>query len=338
MTRVFVALALLLACTFLPVAAPGEQRPIRIESRVGEGPWVSAKAIYPVAGQPVTLRVVEIPGARIRWFEILPDLSKDYHNAQWPWLPGAYRWLGHERIAYARRELGSCRDLWTVPLDKLRAALNPPGRGDDRPGFRRRDVGSFWYQAEVRAEGGVFRSPGIEDADGRGLSPEVFRVSVRAGAGYLGWLSSFYNVPAVFGSTPYQSRNYIGVDCADVIMVALSRWRDEALARDWNVQMLTRALPQVLDFGLRRGTPSRPVGWGNDVRPGDVIAVKYPGARRFQHVGALWKDANGDGNLDRDDLVIHAGPQPLHLSRLGAGPFDGKVVVLRPAAAWDRNL
>jgi hypothetical protein len=199
-------------------------------------------------------------------------------------------------------------------------------------------VGSFWYQVEVRTEGGVGRSPGIEDGDGRGLSPEVFRVSVRAGAGYLGWLASFYNVPAVFGSTPYQSRNYIGVDCADVIMVALSRWRDEALTRDWNVQMLTRALPQVLDFGLTRGVPSRPVAWGGDVRPGDLIAVKYPGARMFQHVGALWKDANGDGKLDRDDLVIHAGPQPLHISQLGAGPFDGKVVVLRPATPGERNL
>ena len=321
MTKVVVALALLLACTAPPMAARGEPRSVRIESRLDEGPWVSAKASYPVAGQRATLRVAQIPGARIRWFEILPDLSKDYHNAQWPWLPGAYRWLGHERIRYVRRELGGCRDLWTVSLDKIRAALHPPGRGDDRPGFRRRDVGSFWYQVEVRTEGGVLRSPGIEDGDGRGLSPEVFRISGRSDAGYLGWLTSFYNVPAVFGSTPYQSRHYIGVDCADVIMVARSRWRGEALTRDWNVQMLTRALPQALGFGLTRGTPSRPVAWGSEVRPGDVIAVKYPGARMFQHVGALWNDANGDGTLDGDDLVIHAGPQPLHLSRLGEGPF-----------------
>ena len=29
-------------------------------------------------------------------------------------------------------------------------------------------------------------------------------------------------------------------------------------------------------------------------------------------------------------LVLHAGPEPLHLSRLGEGGFDGTVVVIRP--------
>ena len=33
---------------------------------------------------------------------------------------------------------------------------------------------------------------------------------------------------------------------------------------------------------------------------------------------------------DADDLVLHAGPAPLHYSSLASGVFDGDVVILRP--------
>ena len=43
------------------------------------------------------------------------------------------------------------------------------------------------------------------------MSPKVFRVSVRDGEGYVGWLASYFNVPGLFGSVIHQSANYIGV-------------------------------------------------------------------------------------------------------------------------------
>ena len=52
--------------------------------------------------------------------------------------------------------------------------------------------------------------------------------------------------------------------------------------------------------------------------------------KKYHHVGALWEDANGNGTLDGDDIVIHAGPDPLHLSYLKYGAFDGRVVILKP--------
>lgn len=48
------------------------------------------------------------------------------------------------------------------------------------------------------------------------------------------------------------------------------------------------------------------------------------------NIGALFSDANRNDVLDGDDLVIHAGPQPLHYSHLKEGNFDGHVVILRP--------
>ena len=87
--------------------------------------------------------------------------------------------------------------------------------------------------------------------------------------------------------------------------------------------------PKVTDFEITAGRPDRTIKWNEDVRPGDVIAVRYPGRSRYQHIGALWADTDADGHLGPDDHVIHAGPEALHTKSLGAGSFDGHIVVLR---------
>jgi hypothetical protein len=194
----------------------------------------------------------------------------------------------------------------------------------------RDDVGSFWFQAEVTGPEGVDASPGLEDGDEKGLSPDVFRISVRESRGFLGWLSSFYNVPAVFGATAYQTRNYLGVDCAKALMAAYDMEKGLPQDRDCNVECVIARFPVVARFSLYKGNPSKVLRWGRDVRPGDFIAVKYEGERAHQHIGALYQDANGNGILDAGDLVLHAGPEPLHLSPLAVGSFDGEVVVVRP--------
>jgi hypothetical protein len=137
-------------------------------------------------------------------------------------------------------------------------------------------------------------------------------------------------VAGLFGSTTYQSAHHIGADCADLLMAALSEWRRKPLGANTNVQQLTQRLKGVADIRLAEGRPSAPLRWGDDVRGGDFIAVKYDGFRKFVHIGALYGDADGDGLLGPGDLVLHAGPEPLHLSRLGGGVFDGAVRILRP--------
>jgi hypothetical protein len=216
----------------------------------------------------------------------------------------------------------------SATADRRQGDIDSGGSGADR--FYHRDVGSFWFQVEVAHQGRVSYSPGIESCDERGLSTKVFRVAVRDGEGYLGYLTSFHNVPGVFGSVTYQSHNYLGVDCADVLMAAYGRWKGKAMEKNYNVAMLVTEWPHVHAFDLDAGTPTPKTRWSDDVRPGDLVAVRYDGARQYQHVGALYRDANANAILDGEDLVLHAGPWPLRASRLKEGNFDGHVVVMRP--------
>jgi hypothetical protein len=159
----------------------------------------------------------------------------------------------------------------------------------------------------------------------------VFRLTIRKNDDYLGHLSGFFNVPGLFGSIPYQSNHYIGVDCADVLVAAHRKWKGLEGTKDYNVDMLVKAWPEVAKFELSRGRPSdAEIPWDETVKPGDLIAVKYPGRTRYQHIGALYGDKNGNGKLDGSDQVLHAGPDALHLTPLRRGSFDGQVVLLRP--------
>jgi hypothetical protein len=330
-----VILILLASILFAQAAVAG----VVIQSRIDEGPWRAVSTVCPLKGQTVTLRVAERPGALVRWYRIKPDLSTNYQNANQPWETDPYQWTGYAKIRYSREELTELRGKWEVePLrvigrvglgERIRNYLGRLSRRLGGPQYQYRDVGSFWFQVEVESDGRVERSPGIEDSDEKGLSPSVLRVSVRDGEGYLGYVSSFLNVPGLFGSTVYQSTNYIGVDCADVLVAAHGEWSGRAVERNYNVAMLVDELPRVAEFEVSGGTPGEEVKWGSDVRTGDLIAVKYRGWGQFGHIGALHSDANGNGVLDKWDLVIHAGPTPLHVSPLRWGGFDGRVVVLR---------
>lgn len=315
-----------LAITILLMAGRADAVDVRIESRVAGGPWSETPAVYPLKGQKVTLRVEFISGAEIRWFRIVPDLTRNYKNAQYPWDPQPYKWIGFARIAYERRELEEFRGHWEIEPFARGGRVAGPGGGSP---YARDDAGSFWFQAEVDVGGMTLRSPGFEDRDGYGVAPRVMRVSIRDGGGFLGFLASFFNVPGLFGSVPRQSESYVGVDCADVIAAARARWKGDRLVKDFNVAQLVATLPRVREFEVSGGNPGSELRWGDDVRPGDVIAVRYRGARQYQHIGALFADANRNGRLDAEDEVIHAGPAPLQVSHLGQGGFDGHVVLLR---------
>ncbi len=312
---------------------------LNIFARIDNGPWKRTDAVYPIKGQRVGLRIDPVADAHVRWFAIRPDLSKMYKNASFPWDPDPYKWQGFGKIDYARQELTHLRDRWTIrpfPSEKSSSASatarGEPSRREPsrRDPYAREDLGSFWFQVEVAADGRLLRSPGIADSDHRGLSPEVLRVSVMEDDSYIGHLTSFHNVPGVFGSVTYQSRHYIGVDCADVLIAAYGRWKNKPIEKNYNVAMLVSQWPRVREFEIADGAPQTRIRWNTDVRRGDFIAVRYRNARQYQHVGALYRDANANGLLDGDDLVLHAGPRPLQSSRLKDGSFNGHVAIIRP--------
>ena len=72
-------------------AGPKAPATIVIQSRIGDGPWIKDPAIYPLKGQRVTLKVDEVPGASIKWYRILPDISKIYSNCNHPWQKDPYK-------------------------------------------------------------------------------------------------------------------------------------------------------------------------------------------------------------------------------------------------------
>jgi hypothetical protein len=244
------------------------------------------------------------------------------------------------KIDYHRKELTGFQGRWQIePFDnenytQVRDRKSSSFRSSwDKTAnskFYHEDVGSFWFQAEVTKEGVIYRSAGIEDSDKKGLSPKVFRVSVRDGEGYIGYLTSFFNVPALFGSITYQSNNYIGVDCADVLVAAYDKWKNKPIEKNCNVAMLVSQWAKVGELDLSEGTADKQLKWGRDIHPGYFIAVRYSGSKQYQHIGALFSDANQNGILDGGDVIIHAGPVPLHCSYLREGNFDGHIVILQP--------
>ena len=282
-------------------------------------------------GKPVKLEVEKPAGATdIRWYQIIPDVSKYYKNANHPWEDEPYKWVGFGEIDYERKEITRARGDWEldlfVPGEKKTLPLAPT----ETAAKYSRDLGTFWFEVEIVVGGKKIRSLGLSDRDKRGLSPKTCRVTVEDGEGYIGHLTGFFNVPGVFGSIPYQCGNYIGVDCADVLVAARNRWKEKPNKRDFNVAMLVNEWPQVAKFEIEDGEPEKKIQWGTDVKPGDLIAVRYAGKKRYQHIGALYQDADGDGELGAEDFVIHAGPHALHRIKLERGSFDGTVVILRP--------
>jgi hypothetical protein len=314
----------LLLWTFLVLFSAGDASArMVILSSVDGGPWLSDTAIYPLKGQRVMLKATDMPDGNVRWYRIFPDISKFYKNAAYPWEENAYQWTGFDKIDYHREELSSFQGQREIcPFENQTS-------GTDRSPYYHNDVGSFWFQAEVENKSRSESSPGIGQSDERGLSPKVFRISIRDGQGYLGYLTSFFNIPGLFGSLPYQSGNYIGADCADVLMAAYNRYKGQITAKDYNVAMLVGKFPKIEEFEIIEGIPDKSVRWGN-IRPGDFIAVRYQSGRQYQHIGALVADSDSDGILGPGDLILHAGPFPLCYSYLKEGSFDGHVRILRP--------
>lgn len=309
---------------------------IRIQSRINNGLWVERDAIYPLKGDDIRLRVKETKGATIKWYSIIPDTSRIYKNANHPWEEEPYKWIGLAKIEYQKRELTQLRNQWEIdPFAeenefKADSIFHSLKWGRIYPRYYHLDVGSFWFQAVVEKDGKRYRSPGLEDSDKKGISPGVFRISIREGEGYLGYLTSFFNVPGLFGSTIYQSNNYIGVDCADVLLAAYAKWKNIVLEKNYNVAMIVNEFDKVKEFEVNEGMPAVSLKWKVDVLPGDFIAVRYPGGKQYQHIGVLYSDYNRDNYLDENDVVIHAGPSPLRKSYMSEGAFDGHVVIIRP--------
>ncbi len=293
------------------------------------------------------------PPAEVRWRRVEPTMEhvdteppnqglSIYANAVM-FGPKHGAWIGYDRLEYNASPIAEADDRWTWsvaeagPSDsELRASR---GAGMEHLGVMR-------LSAHVTPQGGASRrSPGAEGAGRGGVGEDVFRYTIRGGDDVFGWLTSFFNVPYVFGSAGVgaraQAERYIGADCADVIVAALRRagHRDFAYT---SVAGLIRGLPRaaepiVLDPSQGEANPARSA---YTPLPGDILAIDYIGSaslpRPWDHVVVFVEDRGPDGQADGvlgpEDQVADTGDaRGLRFSALGHQGHV-RVLPLRPGS------
>ena len=297
-----------------------------IRYKIDNEKFQNAHSVYLTFSQKLTMQFNVQNTKSIRWYQIIPDTSKFYKNANYPWeKKNPYKWCGYGKIDYQRVPIKAFDNKKEVVLTEKILEVNRP---KNNPYYHAK-LGSFWFEAEATLENGkVVKSKGIRNVERKGLSPKVFRVSYMLDTSYIGYLTTFFNVPGIFGSMPYQSRNYIGVDCADVLVATSKVMNHEKNEKNYNVMMFVDMLKTKQKFMIINGKPNRKLRWKKAFKKGDFIAVKYSENGRYAHIGMLFSDENSNGILDENDTIINAGPNALHVTTLKSGAFDGTVVIL----------
>jgi hypothetical protein len=329
-------------CVLLLVSSVASAAPCQLLGK----PSLTAKKVDALRGEPIEIRLsgrVKVggqtrtlsgdewklcDGLEIAWRRVEPEMehvdtpapNKNvavYANAV-VFGPSHGDWIGYDRIEYFTTELEARGPVLVVrdarPSDEELAEKRAP---------ELRDLGVMRVSAVVKLAG-------VE----RTTAP--LRYTYRSGNDFLGWLTSFYNVPYLFGSAGKGARNqaeqYIGADCADILVAALRRAGHRKLEYS-SVADLVDSLRPVGKPATVGTTPST-LRFGSDVRPGDLLALDYIGAdgdlpRAWDHIGVVIQD-NGDGLLGPEDLFADSGSaEGLKVAPLGQQGLV-RVAVLRP--------
>jgi hypothetical protein len=212
--------------------------------------------------------------------------------------PSHGEWIGFDKIEYFETPLDGGGTARTVrdarPSDATLAGARIAAH---------RELGVMRLAATVRLGGARASTPDAGDAPDGQISERVFRYTFRAGDDFLGWLTSFYNVPYLFGSAgkgkKSQAERYIGADCADILVAALRR----AGRRDLEYSSVADLVDELHQVPRAQA------------RPGDLLALDYVGAaelpREWDHIVVLVEDRGPDGRPDGvlgpDDLVADSG-------------------------------
>jgi len=269
--------------------------------------------------------LAQLRGVRTRWFLVEPyqhHQKRPFPNRGNPAYSNAVlfgkhhgRWLGFDTLGYHETVIASARGS-LLRVDRA----TPTHKKVNVHG----GLGTMRYRVEVTWAGGRVSSPGAAATGRGGISTRVIRVSWRAADDLVGWLTSYYNVPNVFGSAGggarHQTERYQGADCADIIVGAARRAgaRLRYTHAAGLIRYGRRVTPKlfltktglVYAEGSRRGRRAR-LRFGKDVRRGDLMLIDYVGwngtGRGWDHVGVISADRGVKGWLDGADRHIHMG-------------------------------
>lgn len=224
------------------------------------------------------------------------------------------KWLGYDTLEYTATPLAPKASTLSV----TRATPTEPRLAVNG------GLGTMRYAVRVTSDAGTFESPGANAVQRGGVRESVRRVSFRAGDDAVGWLTSFFNVPNVFGSAGrgrhHQTDRHQGADCADVLVGA---WRKAGVKMPYtSVAGLYRyadvVTPKLLSLpeglfeidGDARG-PAAAYAFGTDVRRGDIVVIDYGlmvgTGRTWDHIGMVGDDRGTIGAWDAEDGLLHMG-------------------------------
>jgi hypothetical protein len=234
------------------------------------------------------------------------------------------KWLGYDALEYVETPVKDESAPSLIVRDArpaIPAAPRPAGH---------ENLGTLRLAATLRQGSTELSTPGVSLAARGQIDGRVFRYSFRSDDGFIGWLTSYYNVPYLFGSAgdgpQNQAERYIGADCADVLVAALRRAGlprlrytnvtgvIDAVGRR-KVETDIKACPPPLSACTQLSEP--PLRFGSDVNPGDILAVNYLGdtsiPRALDHILVLVEDSGPDGKPDGvlgpHDLVADTGDE-----------------------------
>ncbi len=244
------------------------------------------------------------------------------------------KWIGFDRLEYFDTSLA---DHGTRLLVSSAAPTSPT---TDREGAWA-TLGTMRLAASVTLDGKTSSTSDLDDAPDGQIADRVFRYTVRQSDDFVGWLTSYFNVPYLFGSAGKgarsQAERYIGADCADVLVAALRRAGRRDLEYS-SVEGLVGSMERI--GGTVRLADAERLRVGRDVRPGDLLALDYVGVaelpRAYDHLVAFVEDRGPDGTADGvlgpEDLVADSGDAlGLKFAPL-SDQGDVRVTVLRPRA------
>lgn len=148
------------------------------------------------AGRPIDLSSTEgesmaaedaIKIESIKWYQLTPSSMHD--------------------SGFARKELILARDRLEISFNEL---VNMIGLAHS--------TGTFRLQVSVTLQENMGGSLVLESPGG----VHALRLSFRLDDTYLGWLTSYFNVPYRYGSSQPEVRNYIYSDCADFVVAGIT--------------------------------------------------------------------------------------------------------------------
>jgi hypothetical protein len=259
--------------------------------------------------------------------------------------PNHGTWIGYDRIEYFESTIAGFTG-WSVRVVDA-TPTEPIARRRSADLLR---FGTMRIKAEIVVGRQTLATPGAGDAPGGMIAERVFRYTFRRDDSFLGWLTSFFNVPYLFGSAGKGSRSqaerYLGADCADILVAALRRAGTRSLEYSSVGEMVSHMHmigkpTEINPCDEPKGCPQPELRlrFGQDVVPGDLLAIGYLAAdylpRVWDHIVAVVEDRGPgdgppDGLLGPEDLVAETGSA----DGLKFAPLNDqgnvRVAVLRP--------